>query len=147
VPSAITPILLERRARNVAQLIAARGARLGLTATATAELMRMGCRLIRQGRSAASVLDFVRRIAALPQRHPQPRRSAMPTAPRAIRITNISTTNSARMIVRDVRTDVPAGEPHTLAGEREIAPGEEAIAHVYEGGCVVIAVMPEGERA
>lgn len=56
----------ERRARAIAQIVAWRALRLGLSDQAIDTLTRIARRRVREGRSAASVLDFVRRLATFP---------------------------------------------------------------------------------
>lgn len=64
----IVDLSVERRARGVAQMTTLRAMRLGLSDQATAALIRTAKRLVRQGRSAASVLEYIRRLAALQPR-------------------------------------------------------------------------------
>lgn len=64
----IADLATERRARGVAQMTTLRALRLGLSDQATAALIRIAKRLVREGRSAASVLDYIRRLAALQPR-------------------------------------------------------------------------------
>jgi hypothetical protein len=55
-----------------------------------------------------------------------------------VRIKHVATANTP-LVVRTVRLDVAQnGEPESLRAEQHVAPGEEIVAHVYEGGALVI---------